>query len=148
VRISIVPRKYECPGFLSGVISQQTYEKWLHRKAQAHYRRDKKRGNSTSTCAEYKMAIHQAVIDSQGRDAYTHEPLDWHLLSTYDNTQAKEGGRDYKRQFASLPSVDHVGDGTGPANFKICSWKTNDSKSDMTMEEYVSLCKKIVEFNG
>lgn len=53
----------------------------------------------------------------------------------------------YKIKFAMLPFVDHVGDGTGKAGFKICSWRTNDSKSDMTMDEYVELCMKIVEFN-
>lgn len=94
------------------------------------------------------MAIHEAVIECDGKDAYTHEELDWHLLSTYDNKKSQKEGRAYKLKLSLLPSVDHVGDGTGKADFKICSWRTNDSKSDMTMDEYVKLCRKIIKFNG
>ncbi len=141
-------RKYQRPDFLNNIIDQVSYEKWLQRKSQTHYRRDKKRGNKTATGVEYKMAIHQAVIECDGKDAYTQENLSWHLLSTYDNKKSQEQGREYKKQFGLLPSVDHVGDGTGKADFKICSWRTNDSKSDLSMEEYISLCKKILKFNG
>ena len=140
-------RKYQRPAFLESIVDQKTYDKWLQRKSQTHYRRDKKRGNTTATGAVYKMAIHQAVISCQGRDAYTREKLDWHLLSTYSNKESQSRGRLYKKEYALLPSVDHVGDGLGEADFKICSWRTNDSKSDMTMEEFISLCRKIIEFN-
>ncbi len=143
-----MPKKYQLPTFLEKLLDQKSYEKWLQRKSQTHYRRDKRRGNETATGAEYKMAIHQAVIKCDGKDAYTQEALDWQLLSKYDNKKSQEQGRKYKKQFSLLPSVDHVGDGTGKADFKICSWRTNDSKSDMSMEEYVKLCKRIVEFNS
>jgi hypothetical protein len=140
-------KKYQLPVFLDGVIDQASYTKWLYRKSQSHIRRDRKRGNTTATGEEYKMAIHKAVIDCGGRDAYTHEKLDWHLVSTYDNKTSNECGREYKRHFALLPSVDHAGDGTGATDFKICSWRTNDSKSDMSLKEYIELCGKIIEFN-
>jgi len=138
-------RKYQIPKFLEGTVTQDHYERWLHRKALAHIRRDRKRGNKTATNEKYKIAIHKAVSDSEGKDAYTGEKLDWTLLSKYDNKASKKYGRNYKKQFALLPSVDHVGDGTGPVDFKICAWRTNDAKSDLSYKEFVELCRKIVK---
>jgi hypothetical protein len=95
-------------------------------------RQDRKRGNAAATNASYKAAIHKAVEDSEGQDAYTGERLDWTLISQYDNDKSKRGGREYKADFAFLPSVDHVADGTGPAGFRMCAWRTNDAKSDLS----------------
>jgi len=137
-------RKYQIPQFLSGVVDQKIYERWLHRKAMAHVRRDRNRSNETATNEKYKIAIHQAVCESDGQDAYTKENLDWSLLSKYDNDQSKAHGRNYKRLFALLPTADHVGDGKGDADFKICSWRTNDAKNDLSYEECVDLCRKVI----
>jgi len=136
-------RKYQIPKFLEDTVTQACYEKWLHRKAVAHVRRDRKRGNKTATNEEYKISIHKAVSDSKGKDAYTGEELDWALR--YDNKASKKHGRRYKKQCALLPSVDHVGDGTGPVDFKICAWRTNDAKSDLSYKEFVELCRKVVK---
>ena len=35
--------KYQLPPFLEGELTRQAYVRWLHRKAQAHARRDRKR---------------------------------------------------------------------------------------------------------
>lgn len=137
-------RKYQLPTFLDQSIDQKAYDRWLHRKAVAHVRRDRNRGNRTATNEEYKIAIHKAVCDSGGKDAYTHEDLDWSLLSKYNNEESKKHGRNYKKQFAMLPSVDHVGDGKGPADFKICAWRTNDAKNDLSYEEFLELCRKVI----
>ena len=137
-------RKYQLTDKMASLVEQATYERWLHRKALAHVKRDRNRGNATATTEEYKIAIHQAVCESDGKDAYTGDVLDWDLLSKYDNEQSKEHGRIYKKQFALLPSVDHVGDGKGSADFKICGWRTNDAKNDMTLNEFISLCKKVI----
>ena len=137
-------RKYQLPEFLAQTVNQKTYEHWLHRKAVAHVRRDRSRGNKTATNEEYKIAIHSAVCKSDGKDAYTKEKLDWILLSKYDNEQSKKQGRQYKKQFALLPSVDHVGDGKGPADFKICAWRTNDAKSDLSYEDLLDFCCKVI----
>ena len=142
-----MPKKYDLPTFLINKTSQEQYERWLHRKAVAHVRRDRKRGNITATNEEYKVEIHSAVVRSNGLDAYTGEQLDWSLISTYDNNASKKGGRKYKAKFALLPSVDHIDDGLGPAGFEICSWRTNDSKSDMTLEQFIELCNKVVLFS-
>jgi hypothetical protein len=138
-------RKYQLPRFLEGVITQAHYERWLHRKAMAHVKRDRKRGSEDATNEQYKLAIHRAVENSQGRDAYTNEPLDWTLLSAYDNDESKEQRIGYKKKFALLQSVDHLGSQTGPIEFKICGWRTNDAKNDLTYQEFVDLCRKVID---
>jgi hypothetical protein len=139
------PRKYQLPDFLSlTTLTQSSYEKWLHRRAVAHVKRDKKRGNTTARTEAYKVAIHRAVVHSGGRDHHTGEVLGWSLLSRYSNVESKAKGRHYKATLALLPSVDHSGDGLGEADFKICAWRTNDSKNDLTHEEFVALCRRVL----
>ncbi|HEY1938772.1 MAG TPA: hypothetical protein VGJ33_12620 [Candidatus Angelobacter sp.] len=90
------------------------------------------------------MAIHCAVVHCGGQDHYTGELLDWSLLGRYSNEESKAQGRHYKAALALLPSVDHVGDGLGEADFKICAWRTNDAKNDVAHEEFVALCRRVV----
>ena len=137
-------RLFHLPTFIENHFTREQYVRWLQRKAEAHIRRDRKRGNTGGSVSEYKRAIHQAVCLCAGHDAYTGEMLDWHLLSTYDNTQSRLGRRGYKARFARLPTVDHVGDGTGPAEFKICGWAVNDAKGDLSYVEFVHLCQRVV----
>ena len=137
-------RKYQLSEEMQDLVEQKTYERWLQRKAMAHVKRDKGRGNTTATVESYKIAIHQAVCHSKGKDVYTNEELNWSLLSKYDNEESKKRGRHYKKEFALLPSVDHVGDGTGEADFKICAWRTNDAKNDLSLDEFIELCTKVV----
>lgn len=134
---------FHLPPFLEGVIERDSYVRWLGRKAQAHIRRDRDRGNTSSTLSEYKRAIHAAVCESAGLDQYTHEKLEWSLISQYNNTESKAGGREYKAKFALLPTIDHVGDGTGRADFKICGWAVNDAKGDLGFTKFVRLCHLI-----
>jgi hypothetical protein len=140
-------RIFHLPPFLEHHLSRDQYVRWLQRKAQTHIRRDRERGNTTGSVAEYKRAINQAVCASNGIDAYTGEALDWHLLSAYDNAESKLGGRVYKARFARLPTVDHVGDGTGSADFKICGWAVNDAKGDLSLDEFVRLCWRVLQVN-
>src|SRR5437868_5234214 len=96
----IRPRKYQVPDFVSCVgVTQQRYEKWLQRKAVAHVRRDRKRGNLKAANAAYKTAIHRAVQCCGGHDHYTGEHLDWSLLSKYRNAESQAQGRKYKATF-------------------------------------------------
>jgi hypothetical protein len=135
------------PQFLESVVSQETYERWLLRKAAAHVKRDRKRGH---TCADaaYRDAIHQAVVQSLGNDAYTGEKLDWSLISTYDNDASKLGRHAYKAGFALLPTVDHVTSDTTSATFKICGWRTNDAKHDLSVDSFLDLCRRVLEHAG
>lgn len=142
--IQPMSKKFKAPAFLDGIHDQAAYHRWLHRKAMAHVRRDRKRGNDAVTVSLYKLAIHAAVVESEGKDYYTGEKLDWSLLSQYNNVESKAHRREYKRRFQLLPSVDHVGDGLGPPDFKICSWRTNDCKNDLSHQELIEFCKRVI----
>lgn len=141
-------RKYALPDFLSGLVTYEAYERWLKRKAQAHVKRDRARGNATAIGESYRLAIHLAVQQSQGRDAYTGEALNWTLISQYDNEESRHLGREYKKRFALLPTVDHVGDGTGEPDFRICGWRTNDAKHDLDLDEFLTLCTEVLRHHG
>jgi hypothetical protein len=140
--------KYQLPPFLNGQVEQDTYNRWLHRKTQAILRRDRRRNYKTATGADYQAAIHSAVTESAGFDAYTGESLEWSLISCYDNEKSHKAGSRYKRDFAKLPTIDHVSGESYPAVFKICGWQTNDSKSDLEMDEFLKLCKIVLEHHG
>ena len=140
-------RKHSTPGFLDGVVSAETYERWLERKARAHVVRDRKRGHA-AVRAVYKEAIHAAVALSLGKDCYTGETLDWHLISTYKNEESKSGRHKYKSSLALLPTVDHFAAGETEASFRICAWRTNDAKNDLSHEDFVDLCKKVLVHDG
>lgn len=142
-------RKHELPSFLASKVEQSAYESWLRGRATAHVKRDKNRGNQTATVEAYRNAIHHAVICSGGVDHYTGETLDWSLIGKYRNLESQTHGRRYKAGFALLPSIDHVGDGLGEADFKICAWRTNDAKNDLGHSDFVELCRRVVKhFDG
>ena len=139
-----MPAKYTPPEFVTNEVSATKYRRWLSRKAQAHCRRDRDRGNETATKAAYKEAIHAAVIKSAGRDAYTGEELHWCLIGQYDNELSKAGRREVKARFAQLPTIDHVGDDSGSVAFLICGWAVNDAKNDLPLERFIDLCQKVI----
>lgn len=143
------PRRYQLPDFLFHMaLTQDRFEKWLRGRAAAQLKRDRKRGNIciSATGEAYRMAIYQAVVHSKGRDHYTGEALDWSLIGTYSNAESKAKTRAYKATLALLPSIDHVGDGLGEVDFKLCAWRTNDAKNDLTHEAFVSLCRRVVAY--
>ncbi len=137
--------KRSLPSFLIGQVSAEAYGRWLARKAAAHARRDQKRfANNWTSGAGYRDAIHAAVLASQGRDFYTGEQLDWSLLSKYDNEASKVGKHGYKAQFALLPTVDHAQADDPNTGFRICAWRTNDAKHDLSLGQFIELCKRVV----
>ena len=134
--------KYEMPPFLEDTtVDRHEYARWLHRKAQAHARRDRRRWSRAVRVSDYKQAIHHAVLCSEGRDFYTDEPLEWCLLSKWDNREAQRQGGTYKRRFALLPTVDHMDPESREAGFRICGWRTNDCKNDLTIAELQTFCE-------
>jgi diadenosine tetraphosphate (Ap4A) HIT family hydrolase len=136
------------PSFLDGVVTPEAYERWLSKRAIAHVNRDRKRGRSAATRVLYKEAIHAAVILSEGKDAYTGEQLHWHLISKYKNEDSQAGRHKYKAGFALLPTVDHVTAEATEANFRICAWRTNDAKNDLSLEAFLELCVKVLQYAG
>ena len=123
--------------------SDKDYSDLIRKKAEAVTRRDKRRGGKYSV-KEAIEAIHQAFHRCNGFDPYDGSKLDPELLGTYNNNESKERGADYKREMAMLPTVDHIT--TKPvADFEIVSWQTNDAKGDMTPEEFVAYCQRVVQ---
>jgi hypothetical protein len=52
-------------------------------------------------------------------------------------------------KFRLLPTVDHLDHKhTKKPRFQICSWEVNDSKSDLTHDEFIRLCRRITAFDG
>lgn len=139
--------KHSLPDFLKGSVEPVAYERWLQRKATAHVKRDRKRGR-TCAGAAYREAIHAAVLASRGLDAYTGERLRWDLISTYRNDDSKTGRHGYKAGFALLPTVDHVAAEATEASFKICAWRTNDAKNDLSYETFLELCERALRHAG
>jgi hypothetical protein len=70
------------PRFLKGMVEETAYFCWLGKKAAAHVKRDRKRGNTTADRKQYLKAIHEAIKASGGLDAYTGKPLNWKLIGT------------------------------------------------------------------
>jgi len=138
---------YKLPLSLQGV-SPEAYRRWLARTAKRQVKRDRARGNANATMKEYKQAIHRAVERCGGRDEYTGQPLRWELISRYNNDESKKRGRAYKKEFGDLPTVDHVGDGLGPADFVVCSWRVNDAKNDLDRADFIEVCRAVLAHSG
>jgi hypothetical protein len=137
-----VAAKRQLPDFLAGRVTADHYVRWLARKAAAHVMRDRKRDFTGAIGAAYRDAIHAAVVASGGNDAYTGEELRWDLLSQYDSDESRAGQSVYKAAFALLPTVDHLDASTTAASFRICGWRTNDSKNDLAHAAFLELCER------
>ena len=137
-----MPTLYPVPPTLG--IRQETYIRWLRRKAAAHVKRDRRRCDYAITGEEYRRLIHAAICDHGTHDYYTGEELNWDLVSTWSGPEAQLGRTGYKAGFALLPTVDHVPGKDGRYDFVICAWRTNDAKSDLGHGEFIDLCRRVV----
>jgi hypothetical protein len=137
---------FDLPECLKGLCSHEAYFRWLGNRAQAHVRRDKKRHLAGCNAASYRLRIHEAVVAGGSHDYYTGLPLDWSLISTFNNKQAEEGGSVYLRKFANMPTVDHEFETDGKQfRFVICAWRVNDAKTHLTEQEFCELCTQVLE---
>lgn len=139
---------YPLPPFLEGKVVPSVYVRWLKNRADAHFKRDSLRGHTTAGRLEYRRLIHEAVLASSGRDVYTGEELDWRLIGTYRNEDSLKGRHAYKRSFGLLPTIDHHDAAATVADFRICAWRTNDAKHDLTTLEFIELSKRVLEHHG
>lgn len=136
-------KKYSTPLFILTAIREnpdETYQKWLDRKASAH----KKRDHNKHSKEEYKQAIHKAVVFSEGHDFFTGEKLDWEDIGTFGKEVNEK--KDYSKK-PRLPTVDHLnGRSSNDIDlvFVITGWAVNDAKNDLSYEELLGLCKKIL----
>ena len=141
-----MPIKYELPQFLERTkLERDEYARWLHRKARSHSRRDSERWKKKVLPSHYKLAIHEAVLSSEGRDFYTGEQLEWSLIGEYDNDKAEREGIKYRRDLALLPTVDHEDPGAQEPVFRICGMQTNDCKSNLTVAELKGFCERFLK---
>jgi hypothetical protein len=56
---------------------------------------------------QHRLAIHAAVVASQGPNHWTGEWLEWALIGTDDNRAAATGSGKHKTQAAMLPTIEH-----------------------------------------
>ncbi len=153
------------PEFIKNVIHptkpnkdfEREYLKWLKSKAITHQRRDKKYyekhiekfGNKPFEHKpyDYRKAINDAVTKKNGCDFYTGEHLDWHLINEWDNEKAKKD-HGYKRIFHNMPTLEHIDRDNllNSLDFAICGWAVNDAKNDLSKEEFIKLCQKVVQY--
>jgi hypothetical protein len=138
---------YAVPAFLQGIVTHTDYIKWLNQKCDSMRQRDlklKRPWAKENSRMAYKQKIHGAVIDGGQFDPYTGEKLDWSLISRQRSAIKYAYVNDFLDTFALLPAVDHIGSDT--LEFEICSWIVNEAKSCMDPDEFVGLCKKVVDY--
>lgn len=142
---STTRHKHQPPAWVTEHLDATRYNAWLRRKAEGMCRRDYERGGSY-TVSEAKTAIHDAIVASEGHDHWTGEPLRWDLLGNYDSDESSRQGAAYKRARSMQPSIDHR-NSLPVCDFVICAWRTNDAKSDMSIEEFKALCNLVLIHN-
>ena len=138
-------------------ISSREFYDWVMKKGYSLYQRDLNRAKDKSeftdtytyTYTHYRKEICKAIQDAPnaGEDYYTGEKLNWNLIGQYNNSDAKQGGKDYKREFALMPTVDHINAEAKP-EFVICSWRMNDAKNDLSECEFTKLCISFLRQKG
>lgn len=119
------------------------YPGWVQRKAVTLCKRDQKRGGSGNV-QQYRLAIHQAVLASQGRDHWSGEWLAWHLIGTSETPDAAGARPEQRRLSAMLPTIDHRTP-VPEADFVICARRTKEARHDMTPDELLAFCRAVVE---
>ena len=78
-------------------------------------------------------------------DPYTGDELRWDLIGAWDTGSVHDDSGKYKKQFALMPTVDHIDPEATILELEICSWQSNDCKTDLNPAEFVAFCEKVVE---
>jgi hypothetical protein len=136
-------RIYFLPFFLTGICTLAVYMEWLAQRAYKLHKRDREQGRPyglAGSISSYKKAVHAAVIAAGLLDPFTGETMRWELIGTWndnDHTNAK------KKDFYLMPTVDHVDPYAEVLELEICSWRINESKSNLTPDEFVDVCRKV-----
>jgi|GEM_PF-774403 hypothetical protein len=142
-----IPEIYFPPSFVKAAITDVQYRTWLTRKAKYIIAEDRSRKRpcvKNATERLYKELIHKAVNQGGQFDPFTGETLQWELVCTWDDSNVKNLDESVFKKYALLPTVDHADPYGRSIDFEICSWKINRSKNNLTPQEYVALCKRIV----
>ena len=134
------------PDVLKNQVTQAVYRKWLNVKASALRQRDiwlKRPFASVTPRNVYVQKLHDAAVKTGLYDPYSGDGLRWDLIGEWDPQKAK-GNSGYKKEFALLPTADHVDPDADELGFEICSWLSNTAKTFLSPEEFVALCGKII----
>jgi hypothetical protein len=145
------PALYFLPDFLNGVLSLDQYRKWIEDKAHHVFVKDQKRHRpcvAGHSCADYKMAVHQAICSNGPLDPFTGEEMGWKLVGVLDPDKAREDKRIFARKYGTLPSIDHIDPAAIELDFEVCSLLVNTCKNNLTADEFVGLCKKVAAFRS
>jgi len=141
---------YPLPSFLAGVVSAETYQRWILHHGHYLFWLDKKRNfpcalNGSSRL--YRDAIAQAAERAGPCDPYTGDAMRWDLVDRYPHTRQEfDSLTDAMcREFALLPVADHIDPRAEKLAFEICSWQINTAKCSSTPEEFVELCKAVLD---
>ena len=133
-------------------ISFDKFSEWVMKKGYSLYQRDLKRTKEKKfkyTYTDYRSKICEAIqnIPDAGKDYYTGKKLNWDLIGQYNNSDAQQEGKAYKRKFALMPTVDHINAEAKP-EFVICSWRMNDAKNDLSEFAFTKLCIRFLRKKG
>ena len=138
-------------------IEQKDFYKWVDRKAASLWKRDKAklqaRGeggsfNDNKKRSEYQDAVCTAILAMSANECpCTGKKLSWAQIGTWKNEVAKSEGKEFKKKFALLPTVDHR-NSAPEADFVICSREANDAKNDLPLESFITLCENVLKHNG
>lgn len=147
------PQLYFLPAYLTGICIEAVYRKWLDLHAANLFRRDRKQQRPyalTSSKGAYKKLIHATVQAGGLSDPYTGEIMNWGRIGTWCSI-ALSGTHPndvYNKEYRLLPTVDHVDPWADVLEFEICSWRINNCKAGLTPDEFIEVCRKVVEFKG
>ena len=144
------PSKYPLPSYLVGVVSSAVCQHWIIHHAKYLFSLDKIRKFPCAvngSCRLYRDAIFEAMGRAGPSDPYTGDAMRWDLIGQYPHTKEGFDALDdaQRREFSFLPVVDHRDPCAKRLEFDICSWQINTSKCSSTPEEFVGLCKAVVD---
>jgi len=143
-----VQKFYFLPAFLTGICTEDVYLKWLDKRAEQLYVRDRDQGRPygvTGSKTIYKKTIHATACAAGLYDPYTGQLMKWELLGTWDTGAAKDSGEwitKYKEYYL-LPTVDHSDPYANDLELEICSWRINCCKGGLTPQEFVDVCNRV-----
>ena len=144
-------KEYPIPLVLTNAgISQDLYGKWLDKVTTPHLLRDRKRlVGQTIERKVYRVAIHKAVVESNGKDYYTGEPLNWKLLQHFSGSTVSTTAKGSKRASQEMtPTLDHENLSAKHPVFRICSMRTNKCKSDYSIDTLLDFSRKLIAYQS
>jgi hypothetical protein len=148
-RILTSPKRWLLPGYMQGRCTLDQFRRWIFSHAAQILSRDKKllRPYALDGCMElYKQIIYEAAQNAV-YDPFTGELLQWELINRWDPRKKTPSGHSV-RDFRLLPTADHVDPASDVLDIEICSWFMNDCKGNLNPQEFIAICRKVVDYAG